>query len=74
MTRALMDTTEQGNFLKTQPSPVMRPWFNNQMLRSLCALPKTEGAHPASVYTLLTIIIGFTEELDQELMKRTAQQ
>ncbi|KAA6360848.1 MAG: hypothetical protein EZS28_043625, partial [Streblomastix strix] len=74
MTRALMDTTEQGNLLKTQPSPVIRPAYNNQMLRSLRALPQTDGAHPASVNTLLTRIVGFTGELDQELKKLTAQQ
>ncbi|KAA6374483.1 MAG: hypothetical protein EZS28_029989 [Streblomastix strix] len=74
MTRALMDTTEQGNLLKTQPSPVIRPAYNNQMLRSLRALPQTDGAHPASVVTLLTRIIGFIGELDQELKKLTAQQ
>ncbi|KAA6320482.1 MAG: hypothetical protein EZS28_054678, partial [Streblomastix strix] len=74
MTRALMDTTEQGNLLKTQPSPVIRPAYNNQMLRSLRALPQSDGAHPASVDTLLTRIVGFTGELDQELKKLTAQQ
>ncbi|KAA6361508.1 MAG: hypothetical protein EZS28_042965, partial [Streblomastix strix] len=57
MMRVLMDTTEQGNLLKTQPSPVIRPGYNNQMLRSLRALPQTEGAHPASVDTLLTRIV-----------------
>ncbi|KAA6368003.1 MAG: hypothetical protein EZS28_036469 [Streblomastix strix] len=74
MTRALMDTTEQGNLLKTQPSPVIRPAYNNQMLKLLRALLQTEGAHPASVDTLLTRIVGFTGELDQELKKLTAQQ
>ncbi|KAA6370221.1 MAG: hypothetical protein EZS28_034252, partial [Streblomastix strix] len=74
MTRALMDTTEQGNLLKTQLSPIIRPGYNNQMLMSLRALPQTEGAHPASVDTLLTRIVGFTGELDQELKKLTAQQ
>ncbi|KAA6353518.1 MAG: hypothetical protein EZS28_050955, partial [Streblomastix strix] len=74
MTRALMDATEQGNLLKTQPSPVIRPGYNNQMLRSLRALLQTEGAHPASVDTLLTRIVGFTGELDQELKELTAQQ
>ncbi|KAA6361221.1 MAG: hypothetical protein EZS28_043253, partial [Streblomastix strix] len=74
MTRALMDTTEHGNLLKTQPSPVIGPGYNNQMLRLLRALPQTEGAHPASVDTLLTRIVGFTGELDQELKKLTAQQ
>ncbi|KAA6385956.1 MAG: hypothetical protein EZS28_018521 [Streblomastix strix] len=44
------------------------------MLRSLRALRQTEGAHPASVDTLLTRIVGFTRELDQELKKYTAQQ
>ncbi|KAA6370514.1 MAG: hypothetical protein EZS28_033959 [Streblomastix strix] len=74
MTRALMDTTEQGSLLKTQPSPVIRAACNNQMLRSLRALPQTDGTHPASVDTLLTRIVGFTGELDQELKKLTAQQ
>ncbi|KAA6395499.1 MAG: hypothetical protein EZS28_008973 [Streblomastix strix] len=55
MMRALIDTTQQGNLLKTQPS-------------------HTEGAHPASVDTLLTRIIGFTGELDKELKKLTALQ
>ncbi|KAA6358477.1 MAG: hypothetical protein EZS28_045998 [Streblomastix strix] len=44
------------------------------MLRSLRALPQIEGAHPASVDTLLKRIEGFTGELDQELKKLTAQQ
>ncbi|KAA6401436.1 MAG: hypothetical protein EZS28_003034 [Streblomastix strix] len=74
MTLALMDTTVQGNLLKTQLSPVIRPGCNNQMLKSLRALPKTDRAHPASVDTLLTRIVGFTGELDQELKKLTAQQ
>ncbi|KAA6388734.1 MAG: hypothetical protein EZS28_015740 [Streblomastix strix] len=74
ITRALMDATEQGNLLKTQPSPVIRPGYNNQMLKSLRALLLTEGAHPASVDTLLTRIVGFTGELDYELKKLTAQQ
>ncbi|KAA6363558.1 MAG: hypothetical protein EZS28_040914, partial [Streblomastix strix] len=74
MMRALMDTIEQGNLLKTQPSPVIRPAHNIQMLGSLRALPQTDGAHPASVDTLLKRIVGFTGELDQELKKMTAQQ
>ncbi|KAA6398279.1 MAG: hypothetical protein EZS28_006199 [Streblomastix strix] len=74
MKRALMGTTEQGNLLKTQPSPVIRPAYNNQMLRSIRALPQTDGAHPASVDTFLTRIVGFTGELDQDLKKLTAQQ
>ncbi|KAA6400185.1 MAG: hypothetical protein EZS28_004285 [Streblomastix strix] len=74
MTRALMDTMEQENLLKKQPSPVIRPGNNNQMLRSQRALAWTEGAHLASVDTLLTRIVGFTRELDQELKKLTAQQ
>ncbi|KAA6383196.1 MAG: hypothetical protein EZS28_021276 [Streblomastix strix] len=74
MTRALIDTTEQGNLLKTQPSPVIRTAYNNQMLRSLRALPQADGAYPASVDTFLTRIIGFTGELDQELKNVTAQQ
>ncbi|KAA6388426.1 MAG: hypothetical protein EZS28_016049 [Streblomastix strix] len=43
------------------------------MLRSLRALPQTEGAHPASVDTLFTRIECFTGKLDQELNKLTAQ-
>ncbi|KAA6353222.1 MAG: hypothetical protein EZS28_051251, partial [Streblomastix strix] len=74
MTRALLDTTEQGNLLKTQPSPVIRPTYNNQILRSLRTLPQTDGAHLASVDTLLTRIVGFSGEPDQELKKLTAQQ
>ncbi|KAA6357989.1 MAG: hypothetical protein EZS28_046483, partial [Streblomastix strix] len=57
-----------------QPSPVIRIGYNNQMLRSLRALPQTEGAHPASVDTLLTRIVVFIGELNQELRKLTAQQ
>ncbi|KAA6368810.1 MAG: hypothetical protein EZS28_035663 [Streblomastix strix] len=74
MTRALKDTTEQGNLLKTQPSPEIRPGNNNQKLRSLRALPQTEEAHPGSLVTLLTRIIGFTGELVQKLKNLTAQQ
>ncbi|KAA6378183.1 MAG: hypothetical protein EZS28_026290 [Streblomastix strix] len=74
MTRSLIDTTEQGKLLKTQRSPVIRPGYDNQMLRSLRALPQTEEAHPASVDTLIIRIESFTGELDQELMKLTAQQ
>ncbi|KAA6371619.1 MAG: hypothetical protein EZS28_032854, partial [Streblomastix strix] len=74
MTRAQMDMKEQGNLLKTQPSPVIRPVYYNQMLRSLYALLQTKGAHPASIDTLLTRIVGFTGELDQELKKLIAQQ
>ncbi|KAA6374974.1 MAG: hypothetical protein EZS28_029499 [Streblomastix strix] len=74
MTRELMDTTEQGNLLKTQPSPVIRPWNNNKMFRSLRALPLTEGVHPTSKDTLLIRINGFTGEFDQEPKKLTAQQ
>ncbi|KAA6373149.1 MAG: hypothetical protein EZS28_031324, partial [Streblomastix strix] len=74
MTRALMGTTEQGNLLKIQPSPVIRPGYNNQMLKSLRALPQTEGAHPASVDSQLTRIVGLTGELDQELKKLIVQQ
>ncbi|KAA6393037.1 MAG: hypothetical protein EZS28_011433 [Streblomastix strix] len=74
MTRTLMDTTEQGNLQKTQPSTIIRPGYNNQMLRSLRALLQTEGAHPTSVDTLLTKIVGFTDELDQEFKKLTVQQ
>ncbi|KAA6370373.1 MAG: hypothetical protein EZS28_034100, partial [Streblomastix strix] len=74
MTRALMDTTEQGNLLKTQPSSLIRPVYNNQMLRTLQALPQAERAHPVSVDTLLTRIVDFTGELDQDLKKLTAQE
>ncbi|KAA6402146.1 MAG: hypothetical protein EZS28_002334 [Streblomastix strix] len=74
MTRALMDTTEQRNLMKTQPSPIIRPAYNNQMLRSQRALPLTDGAHPASVGTPLTRIMGFSGELDQELKKLSVQQ
>ncbi|KAA6397260.1 MAG: hypothetical protein EZS28_007214 [Streblomastix strix] len=74
MSRALMDTTEQRNLLKSQLSQVICPGYNNQMLKSLRALPQTDGAHSASVDTLLTRIIGFTGELDQELKKLTVQQ
>ncbi|KAA6375618.1 MAG: hypothetical protein EZS28_028857 [Streblomastix strix] len=74
MTRALMDTTEQRNLLKTQPSPAIHPGYNNQMLRPLRALPQTEGAHSASADMLLMRIVGFTGELDQELKMLTAQQ
>ncbi|KAA6359799.1 MAG: hypothetical protein EZS28_044675 [Streblomastix strix] len=74
MTRALMDTAEQGNLLKTQPSPVIRPGNNNLMQWSLRAQPQTEKAHPASADTLLTRIVGFTGKLVSELKKLTAQQ
>ncbi|KAA6399697.1 MAG: hypothetical protein EZS28_004784 [Streblomastix strix] len=74
MTRAEMDTTKQGNIMKTQPSPAIHPRYNNYMLRLLFALPQTEGSQPASVDTLLTRIECFTGELDQELKKLTAQQ
>ncbi|KAA6367748.1 MAG: hypothetical protein EZS28_036724, partial [Streblomastix strix] len=74
MTRALMDTTEQGNLLKTQPSPVIRPGYNNLMMRSLGSLSQTEDVHPASADTLLIKIVGFTGDLDQELKKPIAQQ
>ncbi|KAA6400091.1 MAG: hypothetical protein EZS28_004385 [Streblomastix strix] len=74
MKRALMNTTDPANSLKIQPSPVIRPWYNNLMLRSLRALLHTEGAHPAFVDTLLTRIVRFTGELDQQLKKLTAQQ
>ncbi|KAA6360425.1 MAG: hypothetical protein EZS28_044048 [Streblomastix strix] len=74
MTRALMDATEKGNLLKTQPSLVIRPGYNNQILSSLRELFQIEVAHPAFVDTLLTRIVGFTRELDQKLKKLTAQQ
>ncbi|KAA6403174.1 MAG: hypothetical protein EZS28_001300 [Streblomastix strix] len=74
ITGAPMDATEQGNLLKTQPYTVIRPVYNNQMLRSLRALLQTERAHPASVDPLLIRIIGFTGELDQKLKKLTAKQ
>ncbi|KAA6394083.1 MAG: hypothetical protein EZS28_010390 [Streblomastix strix] len=38
------------------------------------SIAQTEGADPASVDTLLTRIVGFTEELDQELKKLTVLQ
>ncbi|KAA6396086.1 MAG: hypothetical protein EZS28_008386, partial [Streblomastix strix] len=63
MTRALIDPTEQGNLLKTQPSPIIRPGYSKQMLKSLLALHQTELAHPASVDSQLTRIVGFTGEL-----------
>ncbi|KAA6323979.1 MAG: hypothetical protein EZS28_054246, partial [Streblomastix strix] len=44
------------------------------MLRLLLALTQTEGAHPRSVDTLFTRIVGFTGELDQKLKKLTAEQ
>ncbi|KAA6395243.1 MAG: hypothetical protein EZS28_009234 [Streblomastix strix] len=66
--------TEQRNLLKTQPSPVIRPGYNNQMLKSLRALLQTEGAHPASKDILLIRIVGFTGELDKEMKQLTAQQ
>ncbi|KAA6378535.1 MAG: hypothetical protein EZS28_025936 [Streblomastix strix] len=72
--RALMDTTQQGNLLKTQPSPVIHQQYNNFMLSSLLVLTQTEGAHLASVDTLLTRIVGFTGAMNQELKKLTAQQ
>ncbi|KAA6392305.1 MAG: hypothetical protein EZS28_012165 [Streblomastix strix] len=74
MTRALMDTKEQESLLKTQLSPVIRPGYNNQMLRSLRAPPQTECALPVSADTLLIRIIGFTEELDHKLQRLFAQQ
>ncbi|KAA6387807.1 MAG: hypothetical protein EZS28_016665 [Streblomastix strix] len=74
MTRAPMVTTAQVNLLKTQPSPVIRTRYNNQMLKSLRSLPQTEGAYPASIDTLLTRIVGLTGELDQEQKNLTAQQ
>ncbi|KAA6384496.1 MAG: hypothetical protein EZS28_019976 [Streblomastix strix] len=74
MTRALMDTTEQGNVLKTQPSSIKCLRYNNQMPRSLRAQTQSEGAHPASVDTMPTRIVGFTGELDQKLKKLTEHQ
>ncbi|KAA6402982.1 MAG: hypothetical protein EZS28_001487 [Streblomastix strix] len=44
------------------------------MLRSLRALSQTEGAHLASVDTLLKRIVSFRGDMDQELKKLTAQQ
>ncbi|KAA6365636.1 MAG: hypothetical protein EZS28_038837 [Streblomastix strix] len=58
----------------TQPSPVISSGYNNQVLGSLRTQFQTEGAHPASVDTLLTRIVSFTGELDQELKKITEQQ
>ncbi|KAA6355252.1 MAG: hypothetical protein EZS28_049222 [Streblomastix strix] len=69
-----MDTTKQGNLLKIQSSPVIRPRYSNQMLKSLRARFYTDGAHPVSVDTILARIVGFTGEFDQELKKFTAQQ
>ncbi|KAA6394064.1 MAG: hypothetical protein EZS28_010410 [Streblomastix strix] len=74
MTQALIGKTEQGNILKTEPSAVIRPKFNNQLFRSLRALPQTEGAHLASIDTQLTRNVGFKGALDQELKKLIAQQ
>ncbi|KAA6381252.1 MAG: hypothetical protein EZS28_023221 [Streblomastix strix] len=74
VTWAQMDATEQWNLLKTQPSPVIRPWHNNQMQRSLDALPQNERTHPASADTLLIRIVGFAGDLDQELKKLNVQQ
>ncbi|KAA6379284.1 MAG: hypothetical protein EZS28_025186 [Streblomastix strix] len=74
MTQVLIDTTEQGILLKTPTSPVIHSEYNNLMMRSLQALHLTEGAHLASVDRLLTRIVGFTGELDQELKKLTGQQ
>ncbi|KAA6364809.1 MAG: hypothetical protein EZS28_039665, partial [Streblomastix strix] len=74
MTRAQMITTEQGNLQKTQPSQVIRRGCNNQMFISQKIQSWTEEAHTTSVGTLLTRIVGFTGELDQELKKLTTQQ
>ncbi|KAA6398453.1 MAG: hypothetical protein EZS28_006026 [Streblomastix strix] len=74
ITRALMDTMKQGNLLKVQSSIVKHPGYNRQMLRSLRTLLQTEDARPTLVGTLITRIIGFTAELDQEIKKLTAQQ
>ncbi|KAA6366845.1 MAG: hypothetical protein EZS28_037629 [Streblomastix strix] len=74
MTRALTDTREQGNLLKTKPSPIICTRYNNQKQRSLRALHQTDRAHSASAETLLTRIVRFTEDLDQELKKLIAQQ
>ncbi|KAA6379177.1 MAG: hypothetical protein EZS28_025297 [Streblomastix strix] len=74
MTRALIDTIEQGNLLKTQPLPVQHLEFNNQMLSSLRALPQIEKAQSASADILLKRIVGLTGVLDQELKKLTAEQ
>ncbi|KAA6393734.1 MAG: hypothetical protein EZS28_010737 [Streblomastix strix] len=74
MTQALMDTSEQGNVLKTQRSPLIGPGYNNLMLKSLRTFSQNEGAHPASKDALLTKIIDIIGELDQELKKLNAQQ
>ncbi|KAA6377015.1 MAG: hypothetical protein EZS28_027457 [Streblomastix strix] len=74
MTRALKDTTEQGNLLKTQQSPIVRPGYNNKLHRSFQELQQRDGTYQASIDTLLTRIVGFTVELDQEQKKLTAQQ
>ncbi|KAA6381341.1 MAG: hypothetical protein EZS28_023133 [Streblomastix strix] len=73
MTRAPKDTTEQGNLLKTQPSSVIHPGYNNQILRSLRSLPQTDGAHPALADTILTIIVDFTRKMYQVQKKITAK-
>ncbi|KAA6393264.1 MAG: hypothetical protein EZS28_011210 [Streblomastix strix] len=74
MTQAQMDTIEQGNLLKTQPSPEKRPGNNNQLLRSLQSLLQIEGEHPATVDKLFMSIVGFTGELVQKLKKLIMQQ
>ncbi|KAA6402180.1 MAG: hypothetical protein EZS28_002290 [Streblomastix strix] len=70
----IIDATEQGYLLIIQSPPVIRPVYNNQMLRSLRALSQSERAHPTSVDMQLTRILVFTGKLDQELKKLTAQQ
>ncbi|KAA6395833.1 MAG: hypothetical protein EZS28_008633 [Streblomastix strix] len=69
----LMNSTEQGNLLKTQLSPVAYPENDNQMLKSLRVLQFTEQAQSASIDMLFTRIIGFTRELDQDLKNMTVQ-
>ncbi|KAA6386427.1 MAG: hypothetical protein EZS28_018044, partial [Streblomastix strix] len=64
MTRAPIDTTEQRNILKMQPSSIILPGYNNQMLMSLRVLPQTERAYHAFVDMLQTRIVVFTGELD----------
>ncbi|KAA6402312.1 MAG: hypothetical protein EZS28_002157 [Streblomastix strix] len=74
MTSALMYSIKQGNLLKTQLSLIIRPEYNNQMLRSLRVLHLTERADPALVDTLHARIMCLTGKLDQELKKLIVQQ
>ncbi|KAA6355235.1 MAG: hypothetical protein EZS28_049238, partial [Streblomastix strix] len=49
--RALVDKTDQGTLLKTQPSNEIRAVYNNLMLRSIRTLPQRDGTHPTSIDT-----------------------